>query len=119
MSYGVYARRTISPRSFYPRDRDETSFPPPRRPPTAPSRVDPNSVLGVFGLSIRTRERDLEDEFMRHGDVEKVVIVYDQRVSQSTLKPSNQALNVMGVDRSIERVRVHHHEERYGCHEMH
>lgn len=54
--------------------------PPPSRPPTAP-RVDANPVLGVFGLSIRTRERDLEDEFSRFGDVEKVVIVYDQRVS--------------------------------------
>jgi transformer-2 protein len=38
-------------------------------------------VLGVFGLSIRTREADLEDEFTRYGDVVKVVIVYDQRAS--------------------------------------
>lgn len=50
------------------------------RPTTAP-RADANNVLGVFGLSIRTRERDLEDEFSRFGDVEKVIIVYDQRVS--------------------------------------
>jgi transformer-2 protein len=53
---------------------------PPPRPSNAP-RPEPNNVLGVFGLSIRTRERDLEDEFMRYGDVEKVTIVYDQRVS--------------------------------------
>lgn len=78
---------------------------PPRRPPGAPvsahesqrpqelqltapaslarSRKQiptPSEVLGVFGLSIRTRERDLEDEFSRSGTVEKVVIVYDQRV---------------------------------------
>lgn len=52
----------------------------PRRPAQAPPPINPNPVLGVFGLSIRTRERDLEDEFMRYGDVEKVVIVYDQRV---------------------------------------
>jgi hypothetical protein len=38
-------------------------------------------VLGVFGLSIRTVERDLDDEFSRFGRVEKVTIVYDQRVS--------------------------------------
>lgn len=38
-------------------------------------------MLGVFGLSIRTTERDLEDEFNRYGQVEKVTIVYDQRVS--------------------------------------
>lgn len=61
---------------------------PPSRPPNAP-RVDANPVLGVFGLSIRTRERDLEDEFSRFGDVEKVVIVYDQRVS--TDRPSSAA----------------------------
>ncbi|WVO16222.1 hypothetical protein L204_103893 [Cryptococcus depauperatus] len=52
----------------------------PRRPMVAP-KAEPNQVLGVFGLSIRTRERDLEDEFMRYGDVDKVIIVYDQRVS--------------------------------------
>ena len=44
----------------------------------------PSQVLGVFGLSIRTQERDLEDEFNRYGRVEKVTIVYDQRVSPST-----------------------------------
>ncbi|ODN79835.1 hypothetical protein L202_03729 [Cryptococcus amylolentus CBS 6039] len=54
----------------------------PFRPPEAP-KVEANNVLGVFGLSIRTRERDLEDEFMRYGDVEKVVIVYDQRSDRS------------------------------------
>ncbi|KAI0352726.1 RNA-binding domain-containing protein, partial [Trametes cingulata] len=42
---------------------------------------NPSNVLGVFGLSIRTTERDLDDEFSRFGRVEKVVIVYDQRVS--------------------------------------
>ena len=31
-------------------------------------------------MSIRTTERDLDDEFSRFGRVEKVVIVYDQRV---------------------------------------
>ena len=42
---------------------------------------NPSNVLGVFGLSIRTVERDLDEEFSRFGRVEKVVIVYDQRVS--------------------------------------
>ena len=41
----------------------------------------PSNVLGVFGLSIRTTERDLDEEFSRFGRVEKVTIVYDQRVS--------------------------------------
>ena len=72
--------------------------PPPRRPPHAPSvcvplaaqrsnsqlipkAPTPSAVLGVFGLSIRTQERDLDEEFARFGRVEKVTIVYDQRVS--------------------------------------
>jgi RNA recognition motif-containing protein len=46
---------------------------------------NPSNVLGVFGLSIRTQERDLEDEFSRFGRVEKVTIVYDQRVSHRRL----------------------------------
>ena len=37
----------------------------------------------MFGLSIRTTERDLEDEFARVGDVDKVVIVYDARTGRS------------------------------------
>lgn len=41
---------------------------------------NPSNVLGVFGLSIRTQERDLEEEFSRFGRVDKVTIVYDQRV---------------------------------------
>ncbi|EAL23587.1 hypothetical protein CNBA2340 [Cryptococcus deneoformans B-3501A] len=62
---------------------DRPALEAPRRPAQAPPPVNPNPVLGVFGLSIRTRERDLEDEFMRYGDVEKVVIVYDQRTDRS------------------------------------
>lgn len=73
--------------------------PPPRRPPHAPivcisidisenfslnemviQAPNPSNVLGVFGLSIRTTERDLDEEFTRFGHVEKVTIVYDQRV---------------------------------------
>jgi len=45
----------------------------------------PSNVLGVFGLSIRTQERDLDDEFSRYGRVEKVTIVYDQRVCLASL----------------------------------
>lgn len=39
-------------------------------------------MLGVFGLSIRTIERDLDEEFSRFGRVVKVTIVYDQRVGE-------------------------------------
>ncbi|CCA75325.1 related to Transformer-2 protein [Serendipita indica DSM 11827] len=57
--------------------------PGPRKPNHAPSNPTPSNVLGVFGLSIRTQERDLEDEFSRFGRVEKVTIVYDQRTDRS------------------------------------
>jgi RNA recognition motif-containing protein len=53
---------------------------------------NPSNVLGVFGLSIRTQERDLEDEFSRFGRVEKVTIVYDQRVSHRRLFHGNGLL---------------------------
>ncbi|KAG6885127.1 hypothetical protein C0993_005705 [Termitomyces sp. T159_Od127] len=56
----------------------------PRRPPHAPIQApNPSNVLGVFGLSIRTQERDLDEEFSRFGRVEKVTIVYDQRSDRS------------------------------------
>ena len=42
----------------------------------------PSNVLGVFGLSVHTTERELDDEFSRFGRVEKVTIVYDQRVGR-------------------------------------
>lgn len=45
----------------------------------------PSNVLGVFGLSVHTTERELDDEFSRFGRVEKVTIVYDQRVSRQYL----------------------------------
>jgi hypothetical protein len=81
-------QRSFSPPQYHPPRRHYVTYKPPRdeyrggirRPPGAP-QVEPTNVLGVFGLSIRTRERDLEDEFGRYGDVEKVVVVYDQRVS--------------------------------------
>ena len=50
------------------------------RPHLAKQAPNPSAVLGVFGLSIRTQERDLDEEFSRFGRVEKVTIVYDQRV---------------------------------------
>jgi RNA recognition motif-containing protein len=51
--------------------------------PDKRQQPNPSSVLGVFGLSIRTQERDLEEEFNRYGRVEKVTIVYDQRSDRS------------------------------------
>jgi transformer-2 protein len=59
----------------------QRSPPPVSRPRHAPSDPEPTNVVGVFGLSVRTTEVDLEEEFGKVSPVEKVVIVYDARVS--------------------------------------
>ncbi|XP_034549137.1 transformer-2 protein homolog beta isoform X4 [Notolabrus celidotus] len=40
---------------------------------------DPNSCLGVFGLSLYTTERDLSEVFSKYGPLADVSIVYDQQ----------------------------------------
>ncbi|KAJ8502147.1 hypothetical protein ONZ51_g226 [Trametes cubensis] len=90
--------------------------PPPRRPPHAPIAPNPSNVLGVFGLSIRTTERDLDDEFSRFGHVEKVVIVYDQRsdrsrgfgfITMSTVEEAGRCIKELnGVELNGRRIRV-------------
>jgi len=67
-------------------------------------------------LSIRTTERDLEDEFNRFGRVEKVVIVYDQRSDRSrgfgfiTMSNTEEAgrciKELNGVEMNGRRIRV-------------
>jgi transformer-2 protein len=54
----------------------------------------------VFGLSIRTVERDLDEEFSRFGRVEKVTIVYDQRVSLCVIRGYVSGTYVTQSDRS-------------------
>ncbi|KAJ3808013.1 hypothetical protein F5876DRAFT_79160 [Lentinula aff. lateritia] len=90
----------------------------PRRPAHAPISKAPNpsSVLGVFGLSIRTQERDLDEEFSRFGRVEKVTIVYDQRSDRSrgfgfirmaTTEDATRCIQELnGVDLNGRRIRV-------------
>ncbi|KAJ3010849.1 hypothetical protein NUW54_g2354 [Trametes sanguinea] len=90
--------------------------PVPRRPPHAPIAPNPSNVLGVFGLSIRTTERDLDDEFSRFGHVEKVVIVYDQRsdrsrgfgfITMSTVEEAGRCIKELnGVELNGRRIRV-------------
>ncbi|GAW08256.1 transformer-2-beta isoform 3 [Lentinula edodes] len=88
----------------------------PRRPAHAPIAPNPSSVLGVFGLSIRTQERDLDEEFSRFGRVEKVTIVYDQRSDRSrgfgfirmaTTEDATRCIQELnGVDLNGRRIRV-------------
>ncbi|EMP29840.1 Transformer-2 protein like protein alpha, partial [Chelonia mydas] len=44
---------------------------------------DPNTCLGVFGLSLYTTERDLREVFSRYGPLSGVNVVYDQRTGRS------------------------------------
>ncbi|KAG5353706.1 hypothetical protein C0989_003132 [Termitomyces sp. Mn162] len=89
----------------------------PRRPPHAPIQApNPSNVLGVFGLSIRTQERDLDEEFSRFGRVEKVTIVYDQRsdrsrgfgfIKMATVEEATRCIQELnGVDLNGRRIRV-------------
>ncbi|UZJ51679.1 hypothetical protein CBS101457_000999 [Exobasidium rhododendri] len=73
-------RRSPTPERRRSDSRGRRTPPPVAKPRHAPSDPDPTNVVGVFGLSVRTNEQDLEDEFSRVSPVEKVVIVYDARV---------------------------------------
>ncbi|KAJ3025383.1 UNVERIFIED_CONTAM: transformer 2 beta [Siphonaria sp. JEL0065] len=58
---------------------------PPRRfmSPSARGTPEPCNVLGVFGLSILTRERDLEKLFGEFGRVQDIAILYDKHTNKS------------------------------------
>ncbi|GJE84786.1 transformer-2 protein homolog alpha/beta [Phanerochaete sordida] len=99
------------------RDSFRRPSPTPKRPSNAPVQApNPSSVLGVFGLSIRTVERDLDEEFSRFGRVEKVVIVYDQRsdrsrgfgfITMSTVEEAGRCIKELnGVELNGRRIRV-------------
>lgn len=79
---GAYERRDECvdpmPARAHSRSRPRRASPPPR-PANAPIAQE-NNCVGIFGLSIRTTEADLRDEFGKCGRVDNVVIVYDQRV---------------------------------------
>ncbi|RCH93992.1 transformer 2 beta [Rhizopus azygosporus] len=79
-------RRSVSPRRHSrspryrrrsPARRENKEFHGTREAP------EMSNILGVFGLSLRTREEDLEDEFRKFGAIEKVTIVYDHRTNRS------------------------------------
>ncbi|KAH7931403.1 RNA-binding domain-containing protein, partial [Leucogyrophana mollusca] len=91
--------------------------PAPKKPNHAPIQApNPTAVLGVFGLSIRTQERDLDEEFSRFGRVEKVTIVYDQRsdrsrgfgfIKMSSVEEATRCIQELnGVELNGRRIRV-------------
>jgi len=41
----------------------------------------PSNCIGVFGLSSRTTEGDLREEFSKYGRVQKVDLIYDKKVN--------------------------------------
>jgi len=99
------------------RDSVKLKSPPPKRPSHAPAAPNPSNVLGVFGLSIRTVERDLDEEFSRFGRVERVTIVYDQRqsdrsrgfgfIKMATVEDATRCIQELnGVDLNGRRIRV-------------
>ena len=49
-----------------------------------PAQYNPNParVLGVFGLSLYTAEKDLRELFSKYGPVDDVQVVYDHQVTQ-------------------------------------
>ncbi|KAG9018191.1 hypothetical protein FRB90_011889, partial [Tulasnella sp. 427] len=111
--------RSRSPRRYSPGasyNNNRRRSPPPRRPAHAPMAPNPSSVLGVFGLSIRTVEKQLEDEFSRYGHVDKVTIVYDARtgrsrgfgfIKMSTVEEATACIEKLnGVELDGRRIRV-------------
>ncbi|XP_037391342.1 transformer-2 protein homolog alpha isoform X4 [Pygocentrus nattereri] len=75
--------RSYSP--DYRRRRSQSTSPMSNRRRHTGSRAnpDPNTCLGVFGLSLYTTERDLREVFSRYGPLTGVNVVYDQRTGRS------------------------------------
>ncbi|ORY47652.1 RNA-binding domain-containing protein [Rhizoclosmatium globosum] len=66
------------------RDRFRDSRPPRRNiSPSARGVPEPCNVLGVFGLSILTRERDLEKLFGEFGPIKDIAILFDKQTQKS------------------------------------
>lgn len=94
------SRSVAPPPPPRPRNAPVRSGPPPPHTPlislthtsthTHMQVPEPSNVLGVFGLSIRTVDRDLYELFDGHGrrSVEKALVVYDKRVRHVTPLPA-------------------------------
>ncbi|XP_018606043.1 transformer-2 protein homolog alpha isoform X1 [Scleropages formosus] len=82
----------------------------------ARANPDPNTCLGVFGLSLYTTERDLREVFSRYGPLAGVNVVYDQRTGRSrgfafvyfeTIEDAKEAMErANGMELDGRRIRV-------------
>ncbi|EPZ32016.1 RNA recognition motif domain-containing protein [Rozella allomycis CSF55] len=72
--YSRSPERSPAPRRRYSRERRSPA--PVRRFNREP--VPPCKVIGVFGLSLRTTERDLEEVFNQFGKIEQITLVHDK-----------------------------------------
>lgn len=100
-----------------PYRRDGYADRPPRRDHT--EKPPPSEVVGVFGLSVQTRESDLDHEFSRFGTVESVNIVYDQRVSPFVHERVSHLIACHPQDRTISWLWIHPNGEYRGCAKVH
>lgn len=51
-------------------------------PPLLQYNPKPSRVLGLFGLSLYTGEKDLKEILNKYGHLERVQVVYDHQVSK-------------------------------------
>jgi len=81
------ASRSPSPKRYSrsPSHRSKRNSPNGRRGPNEVHRENPipSSVLGVFGLSQHTVERDLKDLFHKFGRIKDVQVVIDKKTNKS------------------------------------
>ncbi|XP_072268616.1 transformer-2 protein homolog alpha [Pyxicephalus adspersus] len=81
-------KRRSKSRSYTPeyrrrRSRSHSPMSNRRRHNGSRANPDPNTCVGVFGLSLYTTERDLREVFSRYGPLSGVNVVYDQRTGRS------------------------------------
>ncbi|KAJ3083299.1 hypothetical protein HK102_001143 [Quaeritorhiza haematococci] len=79
----VHLHNSLAPYKLRSDSREHDLYRPQRPSPTSRDAPEPSKVLGVFGLSLRTREYQLEDIFGKYGAIEKVTIIYDQHSRKS------------------------------------
>ncbi|XP_019864113.1 PREDICTED: transformer-2 protein homolog beta-like isoform X2 [Amphimedon queenslandica] len=88
-SYSPYGRRrrsyTPPPHRRHYRGRSGSNSPMSSRRRHVGNRFNPerNNVIGVFGLSLYTNDKDLRDIFEKYGKINEVQVVYDHQTNRS------------------------------------